>query len=104
MSATLIVALALLGAVIAVWRRDHANALETERAAHERERREWHRERSELLNRIKPETAQYIPPEDPTPADPLPFDDDDAYWADRETREELAERLMAEEMANGRNG
>lgn len=69
---------------------------------HDRERAEWSRERRELLNRIKPESAQV--------ADealialtgqtlrPLPYDDDDAYQQDRETREQLAARLMDEEL------
>lgn len=66
-----------------------------------KERREWDLERGRLLNRIKPETKQYVPltvadvPEMPVP---LPYDDDDAYWEDRESREQLAARLMQEEL------
>lgn len=52
--------------------------------AHERDRAAWRRERSELLNRIKPETAQPLdqqPP--PAPLDELAFDTDDHYWKAR---------------------
>jgi primase-polymerase (primpol)-like protein len=48
------------------------------------ERKGWTRERSELLNRIKPETAQPVdngPVE--TPEQPA-FDDDAGYWKLRE--------------------
>jgi hypothetical protein len=70
------------------------------------ERLAWERERGELLNRIKPETKQYVPvrmgdtPEMPAP---LPYDDDEAFQQELESREVLAERLAREEL-NGRTG
>lgn len=69
---------------------------------HGRERDAWQRERSELLNRIKPETAQYVA--DPTLTAPAlrvlatSPETGDAEW---ETREQMADRLLAEEL-NGR--
>lgn len=58
--------------------------LVTDRTAHETERGQWARERSLLLNRIKPETAQAVPgePEWPSPKGIVP-DDDAAFWAAR---------------------
>ena len=70
------------------------------------ERQAWERERGTLLNRIKPETRQYVPL---TPGDtpqmplPVPYDDDDAFQSELESREALAERLAREEL-NGRTG
>jgi hypothetical protein len=53
------------------------------------ERLAWERERGTLLNRIKPETRQYVPLQTPgdTPQMPLPvpYDDDDAYQAEVES-------------------
>jgi hypothetical protein len=70
------------------------------------ERLGWERERGTLLNRIKPETRQYVPlaPGD-TPEMPLPvaYDDDEAFQTELESREELAKRLAMEEV-NGRAG
>jgi Tfp pilus assembly protein PilV len=64
-------------------------------AAREQERKEWMRERQLLLNRIKPETAQYVAPDTiHTPEAVSMFDDED-YW---ESKDELAERAMAEEL------
>ena len=53
----------------------------TQAASFETERREWARERAQLLNRIKPETAQPAPgePEFPSPPGVIP-DDDEAFW------------------------
>ena len=58
--------------------------LTTERAEHADQRREWAQERAQLLNRIKPETAQAVPgePEWPSPKAVIP-DDDEAFWAAR---------------------
>jgi hypothetical protein len=70
------------------------------------ERLGWERERGTLLNRIKPETRQYVPlaPAD-KPEMPLPvaYDDDEAFQTELESREELAKRLAMEEV-NGRAG
>jgi hypothetical protein len=74
------------------------------------ERLAWERERGTLLNRIKPETRQYVPltPGD-TPQMPLavPYDDDEAFQAEVESREALAERLgrqeLQERVTSGRN-
>lgn len=53
----------------------------SERLDHAEQRREWSRERSVLLNRIKPETSQPDPgePQFPSPAGVVP-DDDEAFW------------------------
>lgn len=58
--------------------------LTTERADHSEQRREWARERTVLLNRIKPETAQPVlgEPDYPSPRGVVP-DDDAAFWAAR---------------------
>jgi hypothetical protein len=68
------------------------------------ERLAWERERGNLLNRIKPETKQWVPQrieETPTMLQPVPYDDDDAFQAEQESREQLANRLAREEL-NGR--
>ena len=67
---------------------------------HNRERDQWARERQLLLNRIKPETAQYIPTEDPKPAPAaIGMDQDDQYWLDQGlSREDLASAMMAQEL------
>lgn len=57
------------------------------------ERREWARERADLLQRIQaPEAAvfEHQTREMPVSPAPLPFDDDTAFHA---TREEMAEAL-----------
>lgn len=92
----LIVALVLEHAARRVAEREHEriqNALLRDQA---QERKEWMRERQMLLNRIKPETAQYVAPEviHPQPEAVSMFDDED-YW---ESKDELAERAMAEEL------
>jgi septum formation inhibitor-activating ATPase MinD len=61
-------------------------------AAREQERKDWTRERQLLLNRIKPETAQYVEPE--TVHAPQAVDKD--FW---ESKEQLAERGAREETA-----
>lgn len=55
--------------------------LTTERSDHAEQRREWARERTVLLNRIKPETAQPVlgEPDYPSPRGIVP-DDDEAFW------------------------
>lgn len=55
--------------------------LTTERSDHAEQRREWARERTVLLNRIKPETAQPVlgEPDYPSPRGIVP-DDDAAFW------------------------
>jgi hypothetical protein len=71
---------------------------------HSRERELWHRERSELLNRIKPETAQYVPVPGPVHAPAaVGFDDDQDFWDSKDpladmSTSELAEKLMAQEL------
>jgi hypothetical protein len=70
------------------------------------ERLAWERERGELLNRIKPETRQYVPVrvgDTPAMPLPLPYDDDEAFQQELESREALAERLAQEELS-GRTG
>lgn len=81
-----------------------AHRTQTERAEARfvKEREAWARERQLLLNRIDPSTAQAVA--DPTLqpgkafVSAVPYDDDEAYWQSRESREELADRLMAEEL------
>ena len=89
--ALVILAVALI-AVLAANQRTLAVVNE----ARETERKEWMRERQTLLNRIKPETAQYVAPDviHPQPEAVSMFDDED-YW---ESKDELAERAMAEEL------
>lgn len=77
-------------------------------AAFGTERLAWERERGTLLNRIKPETRQYVPlapgdaPEMPLP---VPYDDDEAFQTELESREQLAQRMAQEErMTSGRAG
>lgn len=71
------------------------------RAAHARERREWWVERGLLLNRIKPETAQFVAADDPVSAPPaVGFDDDDAYWKAGESKDELARRAFMDELSD----
>ena len=55
-----------------------------EREDRARAEAEWARERSQLLNRIKPETAQVAPggPEWPSPKGIVP-DDDESFWKAR---------------------
>lgn len=53
------------------------------RAAHERERAEWARERGLLLNRIKPETAQPVDGELAVPVEAVSEFSDEEYWAVR---------------------
>lgn len=72
-------------------------------AGFDRERGQWARERQLLLNRIDPATAQAVADPLITVATPgfrkaVSIDDDDAYWESRESREQLAERLMQEEL------
>lgn len=56
------------------------------------ERSQWTEERSELLNRIKPETAQYKVPEDADP-DGEPVQTDEEYWEERGYSEEVIARM-----------
>ena len=81
------------------WEQQQADLLDRFNA----EREAWERERGALLNRIKPETAQYVPGDEPEPASVPLFDNDEEWWAQRESREELADRLMEEELS-GRHG
>lgn len=60
------------------------------------ERQQWADERRELLNRIKPETAQIGPMTEIVAPPAVPMDDDSAFWV---SKERLAEHLAAEEIA-----
>lgn len=63
----------------------------------DQERKEWANERTMLLNRIKPETAQPALYDGPYVAPPaVAMDDDDAFW---ESKEALAERLAHADLA-----
>lgn len=50
------------------------------------ERQAWGRERRELLNRIKPETAVPVVPEDARTFEAVPITDDAEFWKAREER------------------
>lgn len=79
--------------------RDERRARTADHGAHAEERREWQRERQLLLNRIKPETAQFVTPDETVHAPrAVRYDDDEDYWQSQETREEMAERLAREEL------
>jgi predicted alpha/beta hydrolase len=74
-------------------------------ATNERERELWHRERQMLLNRIKPETSQYVAPTTPVAAPPaVGFDDDDDYWQARMPKEQLAAMVADAELEQQRAG
>jgi len=68
------------------------------------EQREVCAERADLLQRIQAPQAAVVAHHYEQPADEateLVPDDDEAWWASRESRDELAERMMAEETAGG---
>lgn len=90
----LILTLVLIATHIAHLRQTTATQL-----AHERERQQWADERTTLLNRIKPETAQPVRMDHvPSPPAVNPFLDED-YW---ESKEALADRLAAQETGASR--
>jgi septal ring factor EnvC (AmiA/AmiB activator) len=77
-----LLALALPIVILAAWhleRQERNDQIRAERAARAHEMQAWQDERRELLNRIKPETAQYQAPADARPAPRIPFDDDEAF-------------------------
>lgn len=92
MISTAIVAIACLAALVLHDRQSQAR-IQAERA-------DWRDERRELLNRIKPETAQYVAPANTQePVQPR-WDDDEGYWnarAESMSTEELAEALMEQD-------
>ena len=88
--ALIVLAVALLAVITA-----NQRTLAVVNEARETERKEWMRERQLLLNRIKPETAQYIEPDTIHAPPAVSMFDDEDYW---ESKEELAERAMAEEL------
>lgn len=89
-------------ALLVLFLRERANDHRVDRilaasnSARLEERKEWTRERQTLLNRIKPETSQYVAPDvvQPQPEAVSMFDDED-FW---ESKDELAQRAMAEEL------
>jgi hypothetical protein len=90
--AVVTLALALIAVLVT-----NQRALGLLNAAREQERKEWTRERQVLLNRIKPETAQYVESDEPIHApQAVSMFDDEEFW---ESKEELAERAAAEELA-----
>lgn len=76
--------LLLLAGVIAL----QARALDRDRSAFAAERREWAAERRDLNNRIQvPQAAPFMPTgaaDEPETPQYVPFDDDDAFQANRE--------------------
>jgi septum formation inhibitor-activating ATPase MinD len=89
--AVVTLALALIAVLVA-----NQRTLGVLNAAREQERKDWTRERQLLLNRIKPETAQYVEPETVHAPQAVDLFDDADYW---ESKEELAERGAREEVA-----
>ena len=75
MIALSVVALAAIAALLYL--------LTTERVDHAEQRREWAQERTVLLNRIKPETAQPVLGEPEWPSPRSVVDDDEAFWRAR---------------------
>lgn len=83
----MVIALALLAGalpcvILVAWtleRRERLQEIHDLRADQAIDRKAWQDERRELLNRIKPETAQYAAPSDVRPAPRIPFDDDEAF-------------------------
>lgn len=103
--AVTLIALALL-AVLVTRERDRDRTISRLIDAHNAERAQHvktaDRERQMLLNRIKPETAQYIPDDGPllTPQAVNP-DIDSTFWQAQEmvSKEQLADRMMEQELA-----
>lgn len=97
MSALIVVAVA----VVVLYLRERAHDARVDRilaasnSARLEERREWTRERQTLLNRIKPETAQYVAPDIIHTPEAVSMFDDEEYWV---SKDELAERAAAEEL------
>lgn len=80
--------------------REHGRYVGRLHDEHNRERELWHRERAELLNRIKPETAQYVPTNEPVTAPPyLGFDEDEPDDVGNMSTADLAQAMMAQELA-----
>lgn len=99
----MVIALALLALVLpcltlVAWtleRRERLQEIRDLRADQAIDRKAWQDERRELLNRIKPETAQFTPAVTAAPAPRVPFDDDDAFHKAMDplalSKEDLAE-------------
>jgi septal ring factor EnvC (AmiA/AmiB activator) len=82
--ATALLAFALPCLILVAWhleRRERNDQIRAERAARADELQTWQDERRELLNRIKPETAQFTQSATAEPAARVRFDDDASYWA-----------------------
>jgi hypothetical protein len=81
--------------------KDHARYVARLHDEHSRERELWHRERQMLLNRIKPETAQFVPSTEPVQAPPaLGFDDEQSYWESQGlSTDDLATAMFEQELA-----
>ena len=89
---TALLALVLPTVILVAWlleRRETA-------AAMERERKQWWDERTQLLNRIKPETAQPILGQPVDVPAPVAYDDDEAFWA--VSKDQLADAAMKAEL------
>lgn len=80
--ASALLALILPTLILIAWHLERAernDQIRAERASRAHEWRAWQDERRELLNRIKPETAQFSPVGEVAPAPRVPFDDDQAF-------------------------
>lgn len=71
--------LVAIGLLTLVWVLVKEKAIRDERDA-------WVRERRELLNRIKPETAVPVVPENARVFEAVPITDDGEWWKAREER------------------
>lgn len=116
----MVIALALLALVLpclilVAWtleRRERNAERAFVHAAMDVERKAWQDERRELLNRIKPETAQYVAPRGVKDTPTVAMDDDQAVWAALQglSTEEFArqmeetERRMAIAASEGDHG
>lgn len=79
--------LALLASVLALQVVFQARAIERDRAAFSAERQEWAAERRDLNNRIQvPQAAPFMGVGETAESTPqfVPFDDDDAFQANKE--------------------
>jgi hypothetical protein len=89
-------------ALVVLFLRERAHDTRVDRilgashSARQEERHEWTRERQTLLNRIKPETAQYVAPDTIHAPEAVSMFSDEDFW---QSKDDLAEQAAAEELA-----
>jgi hypothetical protein len=91
-----LLALALPCLILIAWtleRRERLQEIRDLRADMAVDRKAWQDERRELLNRIKPETAQYAPAVVRDPPKPVRHDSDSDYWEATLSKEDLADAV-----------